>query len=70
MPGHVLPENRTRLAALVEDITALAETIRVHGAVPDCGTRVDAVVAKHRAMIEAARRLEGDSPSDPAVAAL
>lgn len=50
------------IASLVEEIVALAEHARLHGAAPDCAARMDAVVERHHARIEAARRIESEAP--------
>ena len=53
------------LARLVEEISALAEHARLHGPSPDCAARMDAIMARHRARIEAARHIESEPSPEP-----
>ena len=55
-------------APLAEEIEALAEHARLHGPAPDCAVKVEAVIAKHRARIEAARRAEREALREPSEA--
>ena len=60
--------NAEPLASLVEEIEALAEHARLHGPAPDCAARVDGVIARHRARIEAARSAEREALREPSEA--
>lgn len=56
------PEKGTEpIASLVEEISALAEHARLHGPAPDCAARMETLVERHRARIEAARTIERDA---------